>query len=493
VTCTYTGDAQTWTVPQGVTSASFDVEGAQGGSNLATGGNGGRAADTLAVTPGAVVNVFVGGAGGNGGFNGGGVGGASTGGGASDIRIGGTTVNDRVLIAGGGGGGGLSMGGSGGAGGGSSGGDGSLGSNAGGGAGGTQNSGSGSGVLGAGGTGNGGGGGGGYWGGAGSEMGAGGGGGGSGFGPDGVSFTTGVRTGDGQVTISYTNPTPDTTAPSTTITLNPASPNGNNNWYNTSVGVSFSATDPDDSSGVLTTRCALDPASAPATFDDLPTGACSLSSVGTDGQHTIYAASEDPAGNKEAVQSAGLQIDQTLPILAPILNPSTIYLNQTGVTASPNATDATSGVASSSCGAIDTSTAGDHTVTCTATDKAGNTNSATVHYTVQYKVLFSSPVSGSSPKVGRTVPVSIALADANGVQISDAQAAALASACEVNFSASGAQALAPQCMQYDTPSHQFVFTWKLRGPPGAETITVTVSYPGTSTTTTNSEPITISR
>ena len=98
VTCGYTGDAQTWTVPQGVTSASFDVQGAQGGNG---GGNGGRAIDTLHLTPGTVVNVFVGGEGDNGGFNGGGSSGASVGGGASDIRIGGTALSDRVLIAGG--------------------------------------------------------------------------------------------------------------------------------------------------------------------------------------------------------------------------------------------------------------------------------------------------------------------------------------------------------------------------------------------------------
>ena len=80
----------------------FDVQGAQGGNG---GGNGGRAIDTLHVTPGTVVNVFVGGDGDNGGFNGGGNGGASFGGGASDIRLGGTALSARVLIAGGGGGG----------------------------------------------------------------------------------------------------------------------------------------------------------------------------------------------------------------------------------------------------------------------------------------------------------------------------------------------------------------------------------------------------
>ena len=201
VTCAYTGDAQTWTVPQGVRSATFDVQGAQGGDGGSTGGNGGRAVDTLHVTPGDVVNVFVGGDGANGGFNGGGIGGASTGGGASDIRIGGTDLSDRVLIAGGGGGGGLSPGpaGPGGGGGGLTGESG-----AGGAAGGNQDGSTGSGVLGSGGSGgNGGGGGGGYWGGASSVQGAEGGGGGSGFGPAKVTFTTGYRSGNGQVIITY--------------------------------------------------------------------------------------------------------------------------------------------------------------------------------------------------------------------------------------------------------------------------------------------------
>jgi hypothetical protein len=206
VTCPYTGDAQTWTVPQGVTSATFDVQGAQGGAGSSSGGNGGRAVDTLNVTSGDVINVFVGGDGANGGFNGGGIGGASTGGGASDIRTGGIALSNRVLVAGGGGGGSAS--GTGGGGGGLTGQDGTLGSNATGGAGGNQDGTTGSHVQGSGESGgNGGGGGGGYWGGAAGEMGAAGGGGGSGFGPADVTFTTGYKTGDGQVIITYNVPT----------------------------------------------------------------------------------------------------------------------------------------------------------------------------------------------------------------------------------------------------------------------------------------------
>ena len=207
VTCGYTGEVQTWTVPQGVTSASFDVQGAQGGSGGGAGGSGGRAVDTLTVIPGAVVDVRVGGDGENGGFNGGGSGGASVGGGASDIRIGGSALSDRVLVAGGGGGGGLAPNGSGGGGGGLTGEDGTLGCCATGGAGGNQDGTTGSGLLGSGGSSlTGGGGGGGYWGGEAGQMGAAGGGGGSGFGPADVTFTTGYRTGDGQVLITYTAP-----------------------------------------------------------------------------------------------------------------------------------------------------------------------------------------------------------------------------------------------------------------------------------------------
>ena len=50
--------------------------------------------------------------------------------------------------------------------------------------------------------------------------------------------------------------------------------------------------------------------------------------------------------------------------------------------ASANATDATSGVATSNCGALDTSTLGTRSTTCTAADNAGNSNAVTLNYTV---------------------------------------------------------------------------------------------------------------
>jgi len=228
-----------WTVPDGVTEVDATVAGAQGGSNAdAPGGEGGMTTGSFGVTPGETLYIFVGGqpdgqsGGTNGGARGGNGSGAPTGeggGGASDIRTGGNTLSDRLLIAGGGGGAGgpndegTATGG--GAGGGT---EGAVGGGTWGGYGGTQSSGGdarvdegGDGSLGSGGHGadgpsiydsGGGGGGGGYYGGGGGDYGhelnAGyGGGGGSGFVAGSVSSgstSQGGNTGNGSVELTYT-------------------------------------------------------------------------------------------------------------------------------------------------------------------------------------------------------------------------------------------------------------------------------------------------
>ena len=119
----YTGGEQSFTVAKGVMKLTVVARGASGvGSGPAgsgpgsVGGNGGRVYAIIPVTPGEKLRVFVGGAGLRhaGGFNGGANGrgrhcGSCTGagaGGVSDIRLGGDTLSDRILVAGGGGGGG---------------------------------------------------------------------------------------------------------------------------------------------------------------------------------------------------------------------------------------------------------------------------------------------------------------------------------------------------------------------------------------------------
>lgn len=104
----YTGAAQTYQVPAGVTMLTMEVWGAQGGSNWVNNTNfGGYAKADMPVTPGEILTIYVGGQATTitGGFNGGGngEGAGKGGGGASDVRRGSTYAN-RIIVAGGGGG-----------------------------------------------------------------------------------------------------------------------------------------------------------------------------------------------------------------------------------------------------------------------------------------------------------------------------------------------------------------------------------------------------
>ncbi len=122
----YTGAAQTFVVPAGVTRLHVTIAGASGGDEYAPGNTipvGSLVEADIPVTPGETLQINVGGAGGTGasgvggaaGWNGGGAGaqGAGGGGGASDIRRGGTATSDRVIVAAGAGGNGANMGGTG--------------------------------------------------------------------------------------------------------------------------------------------------------------------------------------------------------------------------------------------------------------------------------------------------------------------------------------------------------------------------------------------
>jgi len=120
-TFSFTNGQQSFVVPNGVTSVHIEAWGAEGASigTVGAAGLGGFAEGDLAVTPGQTLGIFVGGQGcaqsaqvlGCGGFNGGGdARGAiigdprGAGGGASDVRVGGTSLNDRMIVAAGGGG-----------------------------------------------------------------------------------------------------------------------------------------------------------------------------------------------------------------------------------------------------------------------------------------------------------------------------------------------------------------------------------------------------
>ncbi len=122
-TYSYTGGPQIYVVPDNVTSLTVTLQGAQGGSpnSGGTGGKGATVTAAIAVNPGEVLMLMVGGNGStNAGWNGGGRG-AGTGGGASDIRRPAFSTStscaytltcvasDRIVVAGGGGGGGWAL------------------------------------------------------------------------------------------------------------------------------------------------------------------------------------------------------------------------------------------------------------------------------------------------------------------------------------------------------------------------------------------------
>ena len=257
VTFNYLGASQSWVVPAGVTQVTITAAGAEGGADCygIHGGKGASVVATIPVTPGETLLVNVGGGGGvplatggycttegSGGFNGGAPGGTVSyyagggGGGASDVRQGGSMLANRVVVAAGGGGGGGGSGTSGGSGGNGGtttggagvtpiggGGGGGAGTQTAGGAGGApaptpagggMGAGGSLGLGGAGGTGDynsGGGGGGGYYGGGGGggcgmSYYGGGGGGGSSYAEasaTGLTMTSGVQAGDGQIVIAY--------------------------------------------------------------------------------------------------------------------------------------------------------------------------------------------------------------------------------------------------------------------------------------------------
>jgi hypothetical protein len=117
--------------------------------------------------------------------------------------------------------------------------------------------------------------------------------------------------------VNFTIVNSDVIPPVTRIDTDPTDPN-QNGWYNEDVHLSVQAADEDGGSGLLETRCLLDPANPPESFDDLAVG-CEYSDTGGsltgEGIHVFYAASMDQAGNKELPVRKVIQIDKTLPIL----------------------------------------------------------------------------------------------------------------------------------------------------------------------------------
>jgi len=252
----------------------------------------------------------------------------------------------------------------------------------------------------------------------------------------------------------------DLTAPWATPTQLPA-PTGAG-WNSTDVTVTWHWSDGAEGAGIDWTNCTT---SSTSTFE---------------GTSVLGATCQDLAGNV-GTASYTVMVDKTPPALAPIVTPTPILLGG-AATATPGATDDLSGVAQANCGAIDTASAGAKTVTCMATDNAGNTAVVDVVYQVGYAFSgFLAPVDGppfvNAGRSGRVYPIRFQLLDAQGAPVRLLSAVAGVSYRETACTAFAADAgdtleltaSGPAGLRYDLAEDQYIYNWAT---PGAGCVTL---------------------
>jgi hypothetical protein len=121
-------------------------------------------------------------------------------------------------------------------------------------------------------------------------------------------------------------------------------------------------------------------------------------------------------------------------------------------------------------GFLDTSTAGEHTFTVTATDLAGNTTQKSVRYSVVYFFGFRTPIDNQPTinvtKAGNTIPVKFAIQDASGQYISDLNVVTSITSDTLKPCPGGSLDTIEETttgslvtLRYETATNQFVYTW----------------------------------
>lgn len=237
----------------------------------------------------------------------------------------------------------------------------------------------------------------------------------------------------------------DTTPPQVTASRLPVA--NAQGWTNTDVTVTFSATD--NGSGVA---------------------ACDAPVVVTGEGTTLTAAGSctDMAGNNASTTLVGIRVDRTAPSLSPTVTPNPMPQNG-AATATANATDGLSGIANSSCGTLEKETIGTKSVTCTASDKAGNSASASATYKVNYNFAgFFQPVDNAPvvnrAKAGSAIPVKFSLGGNQGLAVFAtgfpvSQSVVCTSGLPIDDIEQTAAA-GSSTLTYDASSNQYIYVWK---------------------------------
>ncbi|HEV2070792.1 MAG TPA: PxKF domain-containing protein [Acidimicrobiales bacterium] len=255
----------------------------------------------------------------------------------------------------------------------------------------------------------------------------------------------------------------DPSAPIISHVLNPAAPDGLNDWYTSNVSLAWTVTENESPNSLQTTGCV----DQNVTVDQVATKySCSASSAG------------GPAGTDVTIKR-----DATPPTVALLGGPAdgaTYYVGLDTIPAAPtcSASDATSLVAN--CDVTGYSKAvGTHTVQATATDNAGNpATSSPITYTVANLTLngFYQPVNMGSVlntvKGGSTVPLKFevfagstelsatSIVKSFGTRSIQCDGTALSD--EVEITSTGGTSL-----RYDATAGQFIQNWATPKSPGA--------------------------
>ena len=254
----------------------------------------------------------------------------------------------------------------------------------------------------------------------------------------------------------------DTTPPLISYVLNPASPDGSNEWYKSDVTLTWTVTEDDSPSSLVKTGC----------VDQ---------NITVDQQETTYSCSATSDGGSATQVDVKIKRDATAPTVALVGGPAdgaSYYFGSVPATPTCSASDATSGLAAACSVSGYSSLVGSHTVSASATDNAGNTGDDSHTYAVLAWTLygFYQPVDvhgvWNTVKGGSTVPFKFEIF-AGSTELTDPADVSGFSAAPIpcpsgslntdpiEVTATGATAL-----RYDSIAGQFVYNWQTPKRPG---------------------------
>jgi hypothetical protein len=254
----------------------------------------------------------------------------------------------------------------------------------------------------------------------------------------------------------------DTTAP--TIDLRTPA-NGDHVGQGDQVVVDFSCSDEQGGSGLA------------SCVGTTPDGATLDTS--TLGEVSVTVTARDNAGNQRVVTHTVTVVDDTSPkvtIATPV--DGTVYERGASVSADYACTDEENGSGLQSCvgdvpdgGAVNTSTLGEHTFTVQATDRAGNTGSKSVNYTVVDRtapvISVATPSAGAVYGLGESVAADYSCADEPGGSGLASCAGTVADGAAVDTSSVGQKTFKVEAADNagNTSSKSVTYTVVDRAPP----------------------------